>query len=123
MENDKLYKEFKRVKHLKLGASVVMDLLGMATFLIPGVAELADLVWAPVAAIVHFLLYRSWPGAAGGLVTFVEEILPVSDWVPSFTLNWIFHYMIREKKTLRRFLKRRQGLQDVLEENKPKELS
>lgn len=122
MENDKAYKAFQRSKFIKLGVSVVMDLLGMATFLIPGVAEVADLVWAPVAAIVHYMLYRSWPGAAGGLVTFVEEILPVTDWIPSLTLNWVYHYLIREKRTLRKFLKRRQELSGILEENKPKEL-
>lgn len=117
MEKEQLLKSFKRGKYWRLAASVVMDLLGMATFLVPGIAEVADLVWAPLAGIVHVLMFRSWPGAIGGAVTFFEEFLPATDWVPSFTLDWILHYFIREQNTFRKFLKRHNALQRALDEH------
>lgn len=122
MENDKLYKAFQRGKYWRLGASVLIDLLGMATYLLPGVAEVADVIWAPIAGIAHFMLFRNWPGAAGGLVTLAEELLPATDWIPSVTLNWVYHYMIREEHTLRKFLKKRERIAGVIEESKAKAL-
>lgn len=71
----------------KLMASLAIDFLGNATFVVPGLGELADLVWAPVSAKLVDTLYKeSSPHAK--YVAFLEEVLPFTDFVPTATLAW-----------------------------------
>ena len=51
-------KAYQREKTNKLLLSILMDAIGMSTFLIPGIAEIADLAWAPIAAVTNFLMFR-----------------------------------------------------------------
>jgi hypothetical protein len=74
---------------------LVMDLLGYATYAIPGIGEFGDIVWAPISAIVFYKMFGGWKGAFGGLFNFVEEILPGLDFIPSFTIMW---FIQRAKK-------------------------
>ena len=43
---------------LKLAGSIVIDLIGMGTYIIPGFSELADIVWAPLSTLMIYLMYR-----------------------------------------------------------------
>jgi hypothetical protein len=72
-----------------LGFCLLMDLLGCATYLLPGIGEWFDIIWAPISGIVFFMAFGGWKGALGGLFDFVEEILPGTDIIPSFTIAWI----------------------------------
>lgn len=69
---------------------VVMDLLGYATYAIPVLGEFGDLLWAPISALIFFRTFGGWKGAFGGIFNFVEEILPGLDFIPTFTLTWLF---------------------------------
>jgi hypothetical protein len=69
---------------------VIMDLLGYATYSIPVLGEFADVIWAPVSGLIFFLTFGGWKGALGGIFDFVEELLPGTDFIPSFTLMWLF---------------------------------
>lgn len=69
---------------------VMMDLVGFASYAVPALGEFADLVWAPVSAVIFFLTFGSWRGAIGGIFNFIEELLPGTDFIPSFTLMWIW---------------------------------
>jgi hypothetical protein len=69
---------------------VVMDLIGYATFAIPVLGELGDIIWAPLSAVIFFRTFGGWKGAFGGLFNFVEEILPGLDFIPTFTLVWLW---------------------------------
>lgn len=83
-----------KVKKLLLG--LLLDGIGMISLLIPGLGPALDLLWAPVAA---WLITRMYPGKAGraaGFIAFVEEVLPGTDIVPTFTLMWIYTYLIRK---------------------------
>ncbi|RLN55972.1 hypothetical protein BBJ29_004033 [Phytophthora kernoviae] len=72
----------------KLVASLIIDFLGNATFVLPGVGELGDVLWAPVSAkMVDTLYSESSPHAK--YVAFVEEILPFTDFIPTATLAWL----------------------------------
>ena len=75
-----------------------MDAIGYATYAIPLLGELGDLVWAPVSALIFFKVFGGWKGALGGLFNFAEEILPFTDFIPSFTLAWIWQYVSNLKK-------------------------
>ena len=71
----------------KLVASLAIDFVGNATFVVPGLGELADLVWAPVSSKMVDLLYKdSSPRAR--YVAFLEEVLPFTDIIPTATLAW-----------------------------------
>ena len=69
---------------------VVMDLIGYATFAVPVLGEFGDLLWAPISAMIFFKTFGGWKGAFGGIFNFVEEILPGLDFIPTFTLTWMF---------------------------------
>lgn len=60
----------------------------MFTYLIPGVAEWADAVWAPVSAMLFFQFFGGAGGLLGGAFSFLEEALPFTDIIPTFTIAW-----------------------------------
>lgn len=67
---------------------IVLDIIGMITYLVPALGEFADVVWAPVSGILFFLLFGGRFGAIGGVLNFLEEIIPYTDIIPSFTIAW-----------------------------------
>ncbi|HTE26515.1 hypothetical protein [Flavitalea sp.] len=68
---------------------ILMDLVGYATYSIPFLGEFGDLLWAPISAIIFYKTFGGWRGAFGGIFNFVEELLPFTDFVPSFTIMWL----------------------------------
>ena len=72
---------------------VLMDLIGYATYAIPGFGEFGDIIWAPVSALIFYKTFGGWKGAFGGLFNFIEEILPGTDFIPSFTIMWFIQRM------------------------------
>jgi hypothetical protein len=99
-------KAYQREKSTKLILSIVLDLIGMSTYLLPALGEVADVAWAPIAAVANFLMFRGMTGAVGGMGTFLEELLPVTDWIPSFTVTWGVKYIVRENQAIAEFVKR-----------------
>jgi hypothetical protein len=66
-----------------------MDLAGYATYSLPLFGEFFDLFWAPVSAVIFYKTFGGWKGAFGGVFNFAEELLPFTDFVPSFTIMWV----------------------------------
>ena len=79
-----------------LAFCIIMDVLGYATYAIPGLGELGDIVFAPISAIIFYAMFGSWKGA---LFNFTEEILPGTDFIPTFTIMWIWNYFTSKKTT------------------------
>ena len=74
MQNQNLPAE--QVKTPSLLVAVVLDILGMVTFTIPGVGEFGDVVWAPLSAYLLSRLYGTDKLAKwGAIFNFAEEIL------------------------------------------------
>jgi hypothetical protein len=67
---------------------ILMDIVGYATYAIPGLGEFADILWAPISSIIFMRTFGGWKGALGGVGNFIEEILPGMDFIPSFTIMW-----------------------------------
>ena len=86
-------------KYQKLVLGLLFDALGFVSFLIPGIGEFSDIIWAPISAWLMTKLYQGKIGKIAAVVTFVEEVLPVADVIPSFTLMWLYTYLIKNKKT------------------------
>ena len=67
---------------------IVLDIIGMATYFIPALGEFADVVWAPISGFLFFRLFGGRFGIIGGVLNFLEEIIPFTDIIPSFTIAW-----------------------------------
>ena len=89
-------------KYKKLIIGIILDVLGMISFVIPGIGEFSDIVWAPVSGWLMTKLYKGNSGKIAGVISFVEEALPGFDIIPTFTLMWIYTYLI--KKEQRKYL-------------------
>lgn len=85
-------------KFLKLLLSIIFDLVGYVSYLIPVFAEASDIIWAPVSAFLMTRMYKGTSGKVGAVISFIEEALPFTDIVPTFTLMWIYTYVINPKK-------------------------
>jgi len=70
----------------KLLMSIALDLAGMFTYLIPGLGESADFLWAPIYAVIIRQMYHS---SILGLLGGFEEILIGTDVIPSATIFWL----------------------------------
>ncbi len=68
---------------------IVFDLIGYASYAVPVLGEFADIIWAPLSGLIFFLLFGGWRGAMGGVFNFMEEFLPGTDFIPSFTIMWL----------------------------------
>jgi hypothetical protein len=78
-------------KYKKLLLSIILDALGFIP--IPFI----DFAWAPVSAYLMTKMYKGKKGQIAGIVSFVEEILPL-DVIPTFTIMWIYTYVINKEK-------------------------
>jgi hypothetical protein len=76
-----------------------MDIIGYATFAIPFFGEFADIIWAPISGFIFYKTFGGWKGAFGGLFNFAEEILPFTDFIPTFTITWMWQYFTTKKET------------------------
>ena len=75
---------------------LVFDGVGMISYIFPPI----DLVWAPLSAYLMMKMYKGNVGRIGGLISFVEEILPGLDFFPSFSLTWLYVYVLKGKNKL-----------------------
>lgn len=89
-------KENNKKRNLILG--ILFDAVGMISFTIPMLGEFSDVVWAPIAGFLMTYMYKGTVGKVGGIFTFLEEIIPFTDFIPSFTLTWIYNYWIKKEK-------------------------
>ena len=93
--NDKKYKNFF------LG--LLFDAIGMLSFALPFIGEFSDVIWAPLAAWLMTRMYKGKIGQGAGIITFIEEIIPGMDVVPTFTIMWLYTYVFKksgEKKAI-----------------------
>ena len=83
------------LKSKRLVLGILFDAIGLLSFTIPGIGEFGDVIWAPLSGFLMTKMYEGRVGKVAGILTFVEEIFPFSDVVPSFTLTWIYTYWIK----------------------------
>ena len=84
-------------KNRNLILSIVLDLIGMATFLIPVLGETFDILWAPISGYLMTRIYKGFSGKVAGIFDFFEELIPFTDFIPTFTLMWIYTYKIKKE--------------------------
>lgn len=82
-----------------LTVCIIMDIIGCASYLLPILGEFSDIVWAPVSGIIFYFLFGRRLGLFGGAFTFIEELLPGLDFIPTFTIAWFMRKREIEKQT------------------------
>ncbi len=85
-------------KYKVLFLGLLFDALGYVSFIIPGVGEFSDIVWAPLSGWLMTRLYKGNTGKIAGVIAFVEEALPGFDVIPTFTLMWLYTYVFKKKQ-------------------------
>ena len=83
-------------KYKLLNKGILLDLIGMATMLVPSWGTIVDLIWAPYAAFQINKMYRGTQGKIAAVVVFLEEILPGLDIIPTFTLMWLYTFILKK---------------------------
>ncbi|TXD47392.1 MULTISPECIES: hypothetical protein [unclassified Polaribacter] len=77
-------------KYKKLGLSIILDIIGIIPI------PFLDLAWAPLSGYIMTKLYKGRTGKIAGTISFLEEILPL-DIIPTFTIMWIYTYLIQKE--------------------------
>jgi hypothetical protein len=80
-------------KYKKLALSILFDAIGFITFI--------DIIWAPMSGYLMSKMYEGKKGKIAGLISFIEEIIPGLDIIPTFTIMWFYTYVFsKEGKTI-----------------------
>lgn len=87
----------KSVKNKLLIKSLVYDAIGMASSAVPVVGPFLDLFWAPYAANKMSEMFPGKKGKLASVLVFLEEILPFTDIIPTFTLMWLYTYVWKKQ--------------------------
>lgn len=88
----------KNEKYRLLKKGILFDLIGMLSFSIPVVGEFSDILWAPYAAKKMKEMYPGKKGNMAAVIVFLEEVLPYTDIIPTFTLMWVYTFVISKSK-------------------------
>lgn len=81
--------QFKN-KYKTLALSIAFDAIGFIPFI--------DLVWAPLSGYLMTRMYKGEIGKRAGIFTFIEEIIPGLDFIPTFTIMWFYTNVIKNTK-------------------------
>lgn len=89
----------KKEKYKLLSQGILFDIIGMSTMAIPMVGPFLDIIWAPFAAKKMTDMYKGKDGKIASVLVFIEEILPFTDVIPTFTLMWLYTFVWKKQPT------------------------
>lgn len=84
-------------KYRKLLLCFLLDFIGYLSYLIPFFGEFTDVIWAPISAFLITRMFKGTIGKVGGVFAFIEEIMPGLDFIPTFTITWLYSNYIMKK--------------------------
>jgi len=85
-------------KYKLLLQSLLFDGIGMLSFVVPFIGEFSDVIWAPLSAYLIYHMYNGVEGKVASAVSFIEEVgFFGTDFMPTFTLTWIYKYVIKKQ--------------------------
>ncbi|MDB9782387.1 hypothetical protein OAB88_04700 [Winogradskyella sp.] len=88
-------------KYHKLLLGLLFDAAGFVSFIIPGIGEFSDIIWAPISAWLMTKLYKGKTGKIAAVVSLVEEALPFADVIPTFTVMCFYTYVFKTTTVLK----------------------
>jgi hypothetical protein len=87
-------------KYKLLLFSILFDVIGMLSYLLPFIGETFDVIWAPIASFLIYKMYNGPEGKMGSIISFIEEIgIFGTDLIPTFTLTWLYKYVFKKQHT------------------------
>lgn len=84
-----------------LQKGIILDLIGMSTMFIPFAGAFIDLLWAPYAAKQMSMMYKGSEGKIASVIVFLEELVPGLDFIPTFTLMWIYTFVWKKQHKMK----------------------
>ncbi len=84
-------------KEPKLIHAIIFDCIGLLSYIIPSFAEYTDIIWAPLSAYFFYKMFGGRLGTFGATLSFIEEALPFTDFIPTFTIGWVIQYIKKRK--------------------------
>lgn len=76
-----------------LKTCIVLDVIGCLSYLIP----LFGPVWAVLSGVIFYCMFGKKLGMVGGVFSFLEELVPGVDVIPTFTIAWFIRKYEFEK--------------------------
>ncbi|MDB5198337.1 MAG: hypothetical protein JWO92_300 [Chitinophagaceae bacterium] len=67
-----------------LKTCIILDVIGCLSYIIPPFGP----VWAIISGIIFYFMFGKKLGVFGGIFSFLEELIPVVDFIPTFTIAW-----------------------------------
>jgi hypothetical protein len=67
-----------------LKTCLILDVIGCLSYIIPPFGP----VWAIISGIIFYLMFGKKFGLFGGIFSFLEELIPGVDFIPTFTIAW-----------------------------------
>jgi len=89
----------KNEKYKLLRQGIIYDVVGIITMTIPVIGPFLDILWAPFAAKKMSDMYKGTEGKIASVLVFLEEILPFTDVIPTFTLMWLYTFVWKKQPT------------------------
>lgn len=80
-------------KQIKLILGLLFDGIGLLSYTVPFLGEGIDLIWAPISGLLLAYMYKGTVGKVAGIIGFIEELIPMLDFIPTFTLTWLYTYV------------------------------
>jgi hypothetical protein len=68
-------KAFEKNRNALLPICLLMDVIGIFTYAIPGIGEAADIVWAPISGLVYYFVFKGKIGIFGGSFFLSENVI------------------------------------------------
>ena len=81
-----------------LALCILFDVIGCMSFSIPLIGEFSDVIWAPLSGFLFYRMFGGKMGLFGGVFSFLEEIMPFTDIIPTFTISWFMRYKAIQKE-------------------------
>ncbi len=67
-----------------LKTCIILDVIGCLSYLVFPLGP----VWAVLSGIIFYFMFGKKFGVLGGIFSFIEELLPGVDLIPTFTIAW-----------------------------------
>ena len=84
-----------------LTTCITLDVLGCLSYIFPPFGP----VWAVISGIIFYFMFGKKLGVFGGMFSFLEELIPGVDLIPTFSIAWYMRKKEIEKDSSERRLK------------------
>ena len=94
----------KRNQLPNLSLCILLDVIGYVSYLLPLIGEAEDILWAPISGIIFYIMFGKKMGLPGAVFSFLEEISPGLDFIPTFTIAWFIKKHAMGKAALKKIV-------------------